>query len=774
MSALGGPVGQAIGRAHARPYDVSVPPLRLLIIAHEQGMIEKPNRMRHIVLFFQKQVLFAMRQHRWLQFHGILITLLLIALFTEVPNFHVPTFDEIPLLLASIAYAAFMGGFVAGFLAAFVSLGFDAGVLSLPHRLFHYDLAREDYLLLLALVSLFLAFVVGKLRVRVQRSGAEVEEHVGRRTAQLQAMAQSERLARTQVDALFEAIADSVYVFDREGRVLRMNRRARECFQQYQSATTASFSAGDRWQQDRSYDEQGQFLLGDASLLRRVLRGEVLTPANTSDVRYPVADGPERWFSISGAPTYDSAGSISGAIMVVRDVTEQHQMRQRTQDSLEALLLLAEEMVTLPVSLNVQEEGKDNVEECMECIAQRLAGLISNVLSCQRVAIRLLDPETRAPRSLSLIGIPLELKRRWKERLPGYSLYEIFNKAGLIERLAANEVFVVDFTQPPLRDYPNPFNLREILSAPMMVGTTLVGLLVLDYGPQPHTYTPQELALARAVGKLAALIVERERLLAKWTQAQASALALQEANQQMDEFIGIASHELRTPLTSIKVSVQLAQRQLQRGEQRKDEMPDNVRTMLDTLRSLLNRTERQIDMQNRLVSDLLDVSRIHAHRLELHPELCNLTELVKETVAEQRDLIPQRTILLDALPADELLVLADADRLRQVINNYLSNALKYSSMDKPVRVSLVRHGNEVCVQVVDKGPGLTETQQQRVWERFYRVPGVEVCSGSGVGLGLGLHICKMIIERQGGQVGVQSTPGLGSTFWFTLPLAETY
>jgi signal transduction histidine kinase len=187
---------------------------------------------------------------------------------------------------------------------------------------------------------------------------------------------------------------------------------------------------------------------------------------------------------------------------------------------------------------------------------------------------------------------------------------------------------------------------------------------------------------------------------------------------------------------------------------------------------LLQRTERQVGLQNRLINDLLDVSRIQTGRLELHPELLNITQLIQQVVEDQHDLLPDRTLRFNAHTSSEILVFADTDRLRQVITNYLSNALKYSAADKPVDIYINRSMHSVRVNVQDEGPGLTLEHQKRIWERFSRAPGIEDKSGSSVGLGLGLHISRMIIERQSGHVGVESTPGHGSTFWFTLPLAE--
>ena len=116
-------------------------------------------------------------------------------------------------------------------------------------------------------------------------------------------------------------------------------------------------------------------------------------------------------------------------------------------------------------------------------------------------------------------------------------------------------------------------------------------------------------------------------------------------------------------------------------------------------------------------------------------------------------------------------VIVDPERIGQVVTNYLTNALKYSPADKPVEISVRVEENQARVSVRDEGPGLSLEEQEHIWDQFYRVPGVEVQSGSSVGLGLGLHICRTIIERHHGRVGVQSAPGKGATFWFVLPLA---
>jgi hypothetical protein len=105
-----------------------------------------------------------------------------------------------------------------------------------------------------------------------------------------------------------------------------------------------------------------------------------------------------------------------------------------------------------------------------------------------------------------------------------------------------------------------------------------------------------------------------------------------------------------------------------------------------------------------------------------------------------------------------------------VVTNYLTNAIRYSSADQPIHIGLSIREDMARVWVRDQGPGLSAEAQKELWQRFHQVKDIPVQSGSGKGLGLGLYICQMLIAQHQGEVGVESTPGEGSTFWFTLPL----
>jgi PAS domain S-box-containing protein len=249
--------------------------------------------------------------------------------------------------------------------------------------------------------------------------------------------------------------------------------------------------------------------------------------------------------------------------------------------------------------------------------------------------------------------------------------------------------------------------------------------------------------------------------------------ALRAANRRMDEFLHTATHELKTPLTAVQANLQLVERRLQRLLTAPSDAPTPTeREALQVPAQLVARSQQQVRRLTRLVDDLLDAARIQAGKLEIRPAPCDLAEIVWDAVTEQQAVRPERTIRLElAGPQSQPVpVEADPDRIGQVVTNYLTNALKYSPDESPVEVALRVEGDTARVSVRDQGPGIPPEEQLHVWERGHRVPGIQPTS-NGVGLGLGLHISREIVERHGGAVGVESAPGAGSTFWFTLPLA---
>jgi len=241
-----------------------------------------------------------------------------------------------------------------------------------------------------------------------------------------------------------------------------------------------------------------------------------------------------------------------------------------------------------------------------------------------------------------------------------------------------------------------------------------------------------------------------------------------EVERHKQEFLSMVSHELRTPLTVILGSIEVAL--LQMDLLRSSPAP-GTENLINQIENVLTRAIGQVEIETRLVEELLEVSRLETHTFEQAVQREDLVTIVQETVANHRQAAPTCQIEL-VLPSEEWVpVNVDAGRIGQVLSNYLINALKHAPVGQVVIVCLEVEASVARVSVRDQGPGLTPEQQRWVWERFYQVaaPGQR---GQDRGLGLGLAIVKAIVEQHQGQVGVESAPGRGSTFWFTVPLAN--
>jgi PAS domain S-box-containing protein len=598
-----------------------------------------------------------------------------------------------------------------------------------------------------------------------------------REAARLRAiMAEREAVLRArQLEAIFEAMSDSVVVYNHQGKVLQTNKATRHLF------GIPSLPVQDQVQREQELllqavqrDEQGQLLPEKRQPLSRLLKGEVFIGSKAPDVLVSTPDGRKVMLNMSGAPIRSETGGITGAVLISRDVTERRRLEQRTAHALQALLTMAQVLVQFPERLRHDEEASSSAE-IAEQVGQRFVELTASVVESMHVIMLAVEPEEDVVSPIASVGLTPLQEQQWRERLARSPyLVDHIGDEMLIAELKNDEVLLLDGMSLPLYTHVLPYYVRTVLVAPICVKNRLVGLLCVDDGSCEHTYTAYESTLVRTISRLVTLILARAHLQREYAEARANELALREANRRMEAFLSMICHELKAPLTVMRGSLQLAERKVKRLVSLEAPVPAELRRFA-SVQALLERAQSQIVVQDRLVNDLLDVSRIQAQTRKLFMVSCNLACIVQEAVEDQQQIAPSRTIRLQMPVEQEVPVLGDANRLVQVMTNYLSNALKYSPPDRSVDVCLRLEGRMAHVAIRDEGPGLPPNECERIWERFYHAPGIEVQSESGVshvGLGVGLHLCRTIIEQHGGQVGVQSSPSKGSTFWFTLPLEE--
>jgi PAS domain S-box-containing protein len=561
----------------------------------------------------------------------------------------------------------------------------------------------------------FLSFVLDlseRKRLEQEREAARVE---------------AERQA-AQLDRVFEAMADGVVVYDAQGRIQRTNAAQHrligrdaappDYFQLPVSERLALFTA---------HDEQGRPLGPDEGPLPRVLAGEVLTGSEALSVHVRTLDGREVELSVSAAPLRDQEGRLVGAVCVFRDQTARRRLEREH----------AEQAAELEATFEAMADG---------VVVYDAEGQI-------------LRENAAAHRILGLDAAP-----------PGYAQLPV------PERMA---FFAVrDEQDRPLA--PEERSLLRVLSDQRLTGAAARDLRLRTLDGREVELSVSVVPVRDQEGRLVGAVrvmhdqTERNRLAREREAARANELAMQETTRRMDEFLATASHELKSPLATMKMALQALTRRLS-GHSSTDTAPAGQAQTLVQAQPFLGTAERAVSRMMRLVGDLLEVTRSRVGALELRLAPCDLAAIVREAVAEQQQVHPARTVRLEvAAPTQPVPVVADADRLGQVVTNYLTNALTYSPIDRPVAVRLEVVGSSATVAVRDEGPGIPADEQVRVWELYHRVPGVvgQADGGVGLGLGLGLHISRTIIERHGGQVGVESEVGKGSTFWFTLPVAR--
>ncbi len=303
-------------------------------------------------------------------------------------------------------------------------------------------------------------------------------------------------------------------------------------------------------------------------------------------------------------------------------------------------------------------------------------------------------------------------------------------------------------TDPANAEAYREVGAAAILAAPVTLQEERYGVLLLLV-ERPPMFAEADLQLLQLLADQAAVVLRDRNLLNE----AAEAAAQQEALRLKEDFLSAAAHDLKTPLTTLLAQSQLMQRFAIRN-------PD---TPAD--REGIDRLVTEAQRMRRLVSDLLDASRSDQTGFVGVKRPVDLLLLAQETT---RSMGPRaQRVVVDG---ESCVATVDRDRIAQVLENLLDNALKYSPGGGTVRVDVQADGDVACIKVVDSGVGIPQRDLGTIFERFRR--GASVDERRFSGLGLGLYLCRRIVEEHGGAISVASNQGEGSTFSFRLPVAD--
>lgn len=384
----------------------------------------------------------------------------------------------------------------------------------------------------------------------------------------------------------------------------------------------------------------------------------------------------------------------------------------------------------------------------MEEYLQQLASIINKELVVNKTDIMLFDEAHEQLVSVGLAGETMASaeRRAGLDRLPidpAGAIADVFNRG---------EPVLID-KAPEREDVEEGFKkmgVNSILGVPIVVDGERRGVIHIA-SQVSHYFTAEDMAMLTLVAARVGLLIKNAELAEQESRVRRIE-AQQEARQ---EFLGIASHELKTPVAVLTAYTEVL---MQRAEKSRD----------NQVLSILDRMNYQAERMIKLIDGLLDLRRIEDGRLSLEFNRFDVAKLVNGTVEEWRLRTNDHQFTVDA--PGSLFIFADRQRIEDVLSNLLDNAVKYSppvsAIQTTVRSLIESDEPMVEVSVIDRGSGLEPEESEHIFERFYQ--GRKVLHKGHSGLGLGLYFSKQIVERHGGTLTVDETPGGGCTFRFTL------
>jgi len=306
------------------------------------------------------------------------------------------------------------------------------------------------------------------------------------------------------------------------------------------------------------------------------------------------------------------------------------------------------------------------------------------------------------------------------------------------------------------------------LGVPIPSGGEVVGVISVQSTDEEGRFTEADQRLLSTIASAVGVSLHNAKL---FEEARLARAAAEEADAAKSSFLSTVSHELRTPLTSVLGFAKIIRRRLQErlfplitGDDRKVEQAKQQ--VIENLGVVVSEGERL----TKLIDDVLDLAKIEAGKFTWNMAAVSIQDVIDRAVAATASLFEAKRLRLERDIAPDLpIVTGDQDRLIQVVINLISNAVKFTDQGS-IKCSARRDDGDLVVSVTDSGIGIAPADQPKVFEKFKQVG--DTLTDKPKGTGLGLPICKEIVEYHGGQIWVESAPGQGSTFSFTLPILE--
>lgn len=447
------------------------------------------------------------------------------------------------------------------------------------------------------------------------------------------------------------------------------------------------------------------------------------------------SDGTYRWYLVQAAPLRDESGSILQWVGTSTDIEDQ----KRSED---AVRFWADASTVLGASLDYEETLKSVANLAVPHIADWCAiYLESGPGPARQLVVTHADPSK------------VEWAKQLEQKYPPHPSTP--RAADNVIRTGKPEFYpdVPDeFLARTARDAEHlralqGVGVKSVITVPLKARGRAFGAITLATAESGRRYSAADLAVAQELADRSGHAVDNARL---YNEAQ-------EAIRVRDDFLSIASHELKTPLTPLQLHVQSILRGAWGGSP--EQISPKLAGKLETI-------DRQVSRMEKLINGLLDISRITNKSLDLDCEELDLSALVKDVGSQFNEQLARAGCLLVTDAPSPVVGCWDKLRLDQILSNLLANALKFGP-GKPIEVRVEMLNGDARLIVRDHGIGIAPEDQARIFERFERA----VPTKHYGGFGLGLWITRQIVERLGGSVRVQSSPGAGSTFTVTLPTA---